>query len=301
MPQPHVIAVILNTNRRQYTLDCLSSLEGLEYQNLSTIVLDNQSSDGSVEAIHSAFLAVEVIELETNLGFSGNNNVGIQAAMAQGADWIYVINEDVVMDPDCLSWLVKIGESDPRIGILGPMVYHDDEPEMIQTAGGVMDHYWRAWHLAQNELDVGQYVDPHLVDWISGCAIMVRRSMVEQIGILDDRFFYYWDETEWCLRAREHGWKVMHVPQAKLWHKGVQRDYKPGPSVTYYNTRNRFLMLSKHDAPAGAWFVAWYETLRTLASWSIRPQWRSMRDHKMAMWQGVMDFLQHRWGRMPGK
>jgi GT2 family glycosyltransferase len=125
---------------------------------------------------------------------------------------------------------------------------------------------------------------------------MIRRPVIEQIGMLDERFFYYFEETEWCLRARQKGWLIMHVPNAKLWHKGVTVNYQPGPNVTYYGTRNRFLMLAKHKAPLRAWLAAWLQTLRTLTSWSIRPKWRDMREHRKAMWQGTLDFLAHRWG-----
>jgi GT2 family glycosyltransferase len=155
---------------------------------------------------------------------------------------------------------------------------------------------WQAWHLGQNEPDRGQFSEPRLVEWISGCAIMVRRPVIEQAGMLDERFFYYYEETEWCLRARQKDWRVLHVPQARLWHKGVQINYQPGPNVTYYGTRNRFLMLSKHQAPARAWVIAWLQTIRTLTSWSVRPKWRHMGEHRRAMWQGTLDFLNHRWG-----
>jgi GT2 family glycosyltransferase len=296
MTQPLVVTVILNTNRREDTCAALASLAQNTYQNHQVIVLDNASTDGSVPAIQAAFPGVQIISLEQNLGYAGNNNVGIQAALARGAEWVFVLNEDTVLDPDCLEQLVTIGQSDPKIGIVGPMVYHHNEPSVIQSAGGKMGHDWSAWHLAQNEPDRGQFPQPHDVDWISGCAILVRRAVIEQVGMLDQRFFYYWEETEWCVRTKKAGWRIVHVPQAKLWHKGVQRDYKPGPSVTYYSTRNRLMMLQKHHAPLVAWVAALKQTLRTLLSWSIRPKWRSMLGHRDAMWQGMMDFLRHRWG-----
>jgi GT2 family glycosyltransferase len=299
MSEPFVVTVILNTNRREDTLACLASLERGTYNNHKVIVLDNNSSDGSVEAIRSSFPAAQIIKLQKNLGYAGNNNVGIAAALALGAEWVFVLNEDTMLAPDCLSQLVQVGNSDPHIGIVGPMVYHYNESTVIQSAGGKLGRDWQAWHLGQNEPDRGQFPLPHRVDWISGCAILVRRQAIEQIGMLDERFFYYWEETEWCLRARKFGWRILHVPQAKLWHKGVQRDYQPNPGVTYYATRNRFLMLAKHRAPLRAWLVSWGQTLRTLASWSIKPQWRSKRAHRDAMWQGTLDFLRRRWGVRP--
>ena len=297
MAQPFIVTVVLNTNRREDTCTALASLEQNTYQNHQALVLDNASTDGSVQAIRASFPTAQIIELQQNLGYAGNNNVGIQAALAQGAEWVLVLNEDTRLDPDCLSELIKVGTSHPRIGIVGPMVYHHNEPDVIQSAGGKMGRDWQAWHIAQNQQDQGQFSQAHEVDWISGCAILVRREVIEQVGMLDARFFYYWEETEWCLRAREAGWCILHAPQARLWHKGVQRDYEPNPSVTYYATRNHLLLMAKHHAPLAAWLVTWGQLLRTLASWSLKPQWRSKRAHRDAMWQGATDFLRHRWGK----
>jgi hypothetical protein len=262
-------------------------------------VLDCSSTDGSVPAIRARFPGVEVVELQENRGYAGNNNVGIGLALARGADWVFVLNEDTVLAPDCLEHLVAAAERDPAIGVVGPMVFHHDTPNVIQSAGGLLNTRWEAWHLAANDEDRGAFTGPHAVQWISGCAILVRRAVIEQVGALDDRFFYYWEETEWCIRAAKAGWRILHVPAAKLWHKGVQRDYRPKPSVTYYSARNRLLMLSTHRAPVSARVVAWFQLLRTLVSWSTRPKWRHMRAHRDALWQGLVDFLRGRWGQMP--
>jgi GT2 family glycosyltransferase len=296
---PYVITVILNTNRRQDTLECLASLQESTYINHKMIVLDNASSDGSVEAIRAVFPAVEIIELTENLGYAGNNNVGIKAALAQGAEWIFVLNEDTILDPECLTHLIDAGESEQHIGIVGPMVYHHDEPDVIQSAGGKLGRYWQSIHLAKDEVDQGQFTAPHLVDWISGCGILVRRAVIDQVGTIDERYFYFWEETEWCIRAGKAGWRIVHVPQAKLWHKGVQRDYRPKPSLMYYGTRNWLLTLAKHHAPPIAWALAWVHIVRTLTSWTVKPKWRSMHQHRNAMWHGLVDFLRGRWGQMP--
>ena len=293
---PSVVSVILNTNRREDTLACLASLSRSSYPNHRALVLDNASTDGSRDAIRSAFPDVEVLELALNLGYAGNNNVGIEAALRAGADWVFVLNEDTVIAPDCLSRLIEAAEKDAGIGIVGPMVYHHDEPDVIQSAGGKLSRWWESFHLAQNARDEGQFAQPHRVDWISGCGILVRREVIEQVGAIDARYFYFWEETEWCVRAGRAGWRVLHVPGAKLWHKGVRRDYRPSPTVTYYATRNRLLTMAKHGAPALVRAVAWLQIFRTLASWTVRPKWALLKAHRRAMWLGVTDFLRGRWG-----
>ncbi len=292
------MSVILNTNRRQDTLDCLKSLAENSYPAHTALVVDNASQDESVEAIRAAFPETSIVCLTENLGYAGNNNVGIRWAIDQGADWILVLNEDTILAPDCLARMVETGESDPHIGVIGPMIYHFDEPNVIQTAGGLLGPYWLAMLSGSNEPDEGQY-HQRRVDWISGCAMLIRRAMIEQIGLLDERFFIYWEEVDWCLRASRAGWHLVHVPEARLWHKGVQRVYQPHPTVTYYTTRNRFLFLAKNRAPIKIWLVSIVTTLRTLASWTLRRKWRHMRPHRNAMLQGIWDFTRHRWGMRP--
>jgi len=299
MSHPLVVSIILNTNRKIDTLECLKSLHGNSYPNQKIIVLDNHSTDGSVDAIRQMYPAVQIIELDENHGYAGNNNVGIQSALEQGADWVFVLNEDVVLADDCIEKLMAIGEGDSQIGILGPLVYHSDEPGVIQSAGGMLGRYWESIHLGKDEQDQGQFHMPHLVEWVSGCAILVRRTAIEQAGMLDKDYFIYWEETEWCIRIGRAGWKIMHVPQARIWHKGVQRNYQPKPSFTYYGTRNHLLTLAKHKAPFFVRLYTWLKYWRTLLSWTIKPKWSSKREHRNAMWKGMVDFLRGNRGPMP--
>jgi len=296
--QPLVYIVILNNNHRDDTLACLRSLSQNTYTNITLVVLDNNSSDDSVEAIRSTYPDSQIIILTENLGYAGNNNIGMEEAVKQGADWILVLNEDTIVDQGCIMNLVSVGESDPKIGIIGPMVYHHDEPGVIQSAGGMLGKYWQSQHLGKNEKDTGQFESSHAVEWVSGCAIMIRREVIEQIGMFDTEYFLYWEETEFCIRAREGGWKIVNAPKAKLWHKGVRRDYQPSPYVTYYLTRNHLLTLKKHNAPVWVKFYTWLQYWRTLISWSVRPKWQYMYEHRNAMWRGMVDFFWRRWGQM---
>src|SRR6185503_4020206 len=123
---PRVIIVILNTNRREDTLACLASLAASTYPAQEIVVVDNASTDGSLAAIGSAYPAVHILSLVENRGYAGNNNAGIAWAIEHGSDWVLILNEDTVLAPDCVAQLVEAGESDPRIGMVGPTDYHFD-------------------------------------------------------------------------------------------------------------------------------------------------------------------------------
>jgi len=140
---PKVTALILNTNRRADTLECLGSLGKSTYPNLCILVVDNASTDGSIEAIQEQYPEVDIHRLIENKGYTGNNNVGIQKALAAGSEWIFILNEDTTVSANCILDLVKAGEVDQKVGIVGPLVYHYDEPGIIQSAGVVMDRNWR--------------------------------------------------------------------------------------------------------------------------------------------------------------
>jgi GT2 family glycosyltransferase len=299
MPQPPLYIVILNNDRQDDTDACLTSLLESDYKDFRIVLLNHSLEADSSLMFQRKYPQIHVVSLAENLGYAGNNNIGINAALDQGAEWIFVLNNDTVLDRSCLSSLMNVGNNSPTVGILGPMVYHFNEPGVIQSAGGLLGKYWQSVHVGMNENDRGQYSTVRQVDWVSGCAILVRRSLVEHVGALDPDYFLYWEETEWCIRARRAGWKILHVPNAKLWHKGVKRNYQPKPYVTYYMTRNYLRTLAKHNAPLSVRISALANILRILLSWSVKPQWRFKRDHRNAMWRGLLDFLYHRLGPMP--
>lgn len=297
MPQPLLHILILSNSRRDDTLACLSALFQSDYGNFQIILLDNGSTDGTVAAVRQSYADLPIISLGENLGYAGNNNVGIKMALDHGAEWILLLNDDTVLEPTCLSTLMQTVIADPTVGMAGPMVYHFDEPDVIQSAGGVLGKYWDNRHLGQNEKDHGQFPAVHEVEWITGCALLVSRSVIEQVGMLDPDYFLYWEETEWCIRAGKAGWKIVHVPGAKLWHKGVKRDYQPRPYVTYYHTRNHLLTLAKHRAPMVAWAYTLTQIFRSLVSWSLKSRWSSKRKLRNAMWMGLVHFLHGRFGK----
>jgi len=298
MDLPLVVAVVLNWERHASTLACLDSLSRLTYARCEILVLD-ASADGCAGTIRTAFPDVEVIELSENHGYAGNNNVGIEAAIARGADWILLLNDDVVVAPDCVSELVRVAGSDAASGIVGPTVYHASEPGVIQSAGGLLDARWAPVIRGQDEQDSGQHAAPSQVDWVSGCAILIGREAIQEAGRFDERFFCYWEEVDLCLRVSRAGRSIVHAPGARVWHSGAPRGERPAAPVAYYMTRNRFLLMAKHRASRRAKLARWAGVGWTVTSWGLGPGRAAHREHRRAMLRGATDFTRSRYGRMP--
>jgi GT2 family glycosyltransferase len=226
--------------------------------------------------------------------------VGLRHALRQGADYALLLNNDIEMAPDFLRRLVEAAQINLQVGVAGPKIYYYDQPEVIWSAGGIID--WRrgdARMVGLNERDVGQFGnEPREVDFVSGCAMLVRRVALEQVGLLDERFFAYYEEVEWCVRMRRAGFKIVHVPQARLWHKITPERRAASPLVHYYMTRNRLLFLKITGAGWRAWLHTLFaEYLRTLISWSVWPRWRGKRELRNAMLKAVVDFQRGRLGK----
>ncbi len=296
-----VMIIVLNWNGLEDTLACLESLQKLDYPHYEVMVVDNGSTDGSVQAIRAHFPGIPVVENGQNLGYVEGNNVGLRQAMAQGADHVLLLNNDTEMEPAFLRRLVEALEADPAIGFAGPTIYYYDQPGIIWSAGGAID--WprgSTQMIGLDEEDKGQFgTASRAVDFITGCAMLVRRAVMEQVGLPDERFFAYYEEVEWCVRAARAGFKIVHVPQAKIWHKISPACRAASPQVHYYMTRNRLLFLKASGAGMRAWLhTLFVEYLRTLVSWSLRPRWRHKSAQRRAMWKAIVDFQRRRWGRV---
>jgi GT2 family glycosyltransferase len=271
----------------------------MDYEVADILVVDNASRDDTPAAVRARFPEALVIETGANLGFAAGNNVGLRYALEHNYDYALLLNNDTEVAPDFLDELVEAAEADPAIGAIGPMIYYHERPDMIWSAGGVID--WRHGNSAMRgvgERDRGQYRTATDVDFVSGCALLCKRAALERAGLLDERFFMYYEETEWCVRAARAGFRIVHLPAARIWHKIPLDARADQPYVAYYMTRNRLLFLRTTSAAALAWVHAIVlQDLRTLVSLSLRRKWRAKRLHRDAMIRAWFDFLQHHFGR----
>jgi hypothetical protein len=294
-----VTVIVLHWNGLADTLECLESLADLDYPAYGVAVVDNGSDDGVGAAVRERFPTVTVLENGQNLGYAGGNNVGLEYALAQGADYALLLNNDTQVAPDFVRRLVDAAEGDPLIGMAGPTIYYYGQPNVIWSAGGRID--WQRGStrmVGLDEPDEGQCgTEPRRIDFVTGCALLVRRAVMERVGLLDERFFAYYEETEWCVRAGRAGFKIVHVPSARIWHKISPAARADSPLVHYYMTRNRLLFLRLAKAGMRAWLHTLFaEYLRTWASWGLRSRWRDRREQRQMMVWAVRDALRGQWG-----
>ncbi len=291
---PLVYTIIVNWNGKADTLACLDSLSKIDYRNMRILVVDNGSHDGSADAIQTQFPQLEFRQNHRNFGFVGGNNAGMKHAMSVGADYVLLLNNDTLVSQDFLTRLVDVAEKDYQVGALGPTIYYHETPEVIWSAGGEID--WRNGSTKMTgigEVDSGQFgTEPREVDFITGCAMLVKTDILKKVRLLDDSFFMYYEEVEWCVRFQRAGYAINHVPTAKIWHKINPEAREASASVHYYMTRNRLIFLKKTRANWRAWGVTLFgDYLRTLVSWSIRPQWRNKALQRKAMIAAICDFF----------
>ncbi len=247
-PWPRVLVIVLNWNGTHDTLACLASLSALEYPNFDTLVIDNGSRVPVGPAVRHEFPNTRYIELPMNLGYAGGNNVGLRAAIAEGYAFAYVLNNDTVVDPDCLDALVRAAMS-PQVAAVGGKVLRHEDPTRLWMAYGRVT--WRQSLIALEgwgARDDGRYDTPLDVEWVPGCGLLLSCAALQEIGPFDERFFAYHEDVDWCATAREHGWHVRYTPAAVLRHRGNRT--LGGPTYVsprkYLSARSSVLFARKH-------------------------------------------------------
>lgn len=300
MSLPEVTIIVLNWNGLADTLDCLDSLSKLDYPSFKVVVVDNGSNDGSPEIIRKVYSQVRVIETGENLGYVGGNNLGMDYACSRNSAYVLLLNNDTVVAPDFLRQMVRFAETDLKIGVVGPTIYYAEAGNTIWSAGGRLDRRNGLTLLdGMDEVDQGQFGEgPRQVDFVTGCALLAKTSVVKEVGKLDGRFFAYFEENEWCIRITQAGYKIFHLPDAKIWHKISPERREHTPQVYYYMTRNRLLFLKLAKLGISPWVSISVEFSRRLLSWSLRPRWKYKAPQRNAMLRGILDFTRQRFGRV---
>lgn len=265
-----VFIIVLNWNGYMDTVECLRSIEKCSYPAYEVVVVDNGSTDGSVERLKKDFKDVVYIENKENLGYTGGNNVGIRYAIEKGAEYIWLLNNDTTMKVDTLTRLIEAAENDQRAGLLGPKILQMDNSGRAYAMMGRLN-MWFPWPDRMEGEDESKVTGEAVcVDFLSGSALLVRRDFVEKVGLLDERFFFYWEENDWCERGRKAGFSSVFVPDAVVYHKGGGTSGKGWNEFTaFYLVKNWIFFMRKHAA-ARYWITFIPFLIGSLSYWIIK-------------------------------
>jgi GT2 family glycosyltransferase len=331
---PKVVVIVLTWNGREDTLECLRSLQAVEYPNWEVLVVDNGSEDGTVDIIRETYPSVKVVETGTNLGFTGGNNVGIEVALKRGAEFICLLNNDTVVAPDLLPAFVRAAQEYPDAGVFGAKIYFFSDPQRLWYAGADWDSNTELSFQSQGlgMLDNGpQFQQVREIVYANGCAMFFRASIVRTIGLLDERFFILYEEIDWCFRARQAGFRCLFIPEAKVWHR-VSTTFGGIRSLVYeyFDLRNQLLWAERHLPLRGRvvlwahtvgllcplwagsghalWEVlygrrslkrAYWDTLAHAREWWSHRRKPSVRMMRRVQWRAVCDYMVRRFGNCP--
>ncbi len=255
-----IAAIVLNYKGVQDTIECVDSIFASDLEKgitLEIIVIENGSNEGSTERLRE-LKEIRLIESKVNLGYSGGNNLGINEALKNNADLILILNNDVFIDKHAISNLI---EASKKADIVSPKIYFakgfefhksrykkNELGKVIWYAGGQVD--WdniMGAHIGVDEVDIGQYNTQKEIDFATGAGILVKREVFKKIGLLDEKYFLYLEDMDFCVRAIKAGFKIIYEPKAILWHKNAQSAGGSGSKIQdYYISRNRLLFAFKY-------------------------------------------------------
>jgi GT2 family glycosyltransferase len=250
MSNPLVHVLVINWNGIKHLQECFDSLLASSFPNARFILLDNASTDGSVEFVrsrHGQSDLVEIVECGSNLGWSRGNNVGIERALAAGADYVMLLNNDTWTHPDAIDQLVKTAESNPAAGALAPKMLMYDDPAIINSMGLECSIIGCGWDIAVGRLDAPKWDVPRQVIGICGGACLIRSEAIRKAGLLPIDYEIYLDDLDLSLRIWNAGYEIVNCPSAVIRHKfsatmgeGARLRHK-----YYLNTRNRFRLIQR--------------------------------------------------------
>ncbi len=249
-----VVIIILNVNKKDEVLECLESVYQLDYPNYEVVVVDNGSTDGSIDAISNTFPHAHLIRHAYNAGVAGGRNLGVNYANRNFSyDYLYFLDNDTRVDKESLSQLTRMIGKDGQIGIGTPKSYRTSQPGIIASAGGINVNLYTGSmrDIGAGEVDRAQYERPKLVNSCAGFAFLVKKEVLLRVGSFDNDFNPYgWEDVDFCLRARKSGFKILYVPKALVFHKGGRFGRGQAlPEYERHKVTNFFKLMKRHTNP----------------------------------------------------
>jgi GT2 family glycosyltransferase len=298
--------IILNWNNAEDTIECIESVQRSTFADFQILVVDNGSTDDSVLSIQTRFPMIEILETGSNLGYAGGNNMGIRTAFERNAEYILILNNDTLIDRWMIEELYNFCLKRPAVGMVGPLMYCLEPPDMVFSAGSEID--WQSAKIIhhgmfeyQNQI-VG-ISSPRQVSFIAGCGIFIRSAALKEAELLNEDYYLNYEDVELGIQVKQAGYEVWYLPSAILWHKISATLGLASPANTYYMTRNSLFFFFKHSR--GIWKIInvstiLVNTIVTIAAWTIKPKYRTeaFKQRRLANILAVRDFISGKFGRI---
>ncbi len=242
---PTVTIILINYNGVDDTLDCLESLKEIDYPNFRIVVVDNNSSGDDVNIIKSKYadFISKIICSEQNLGFSGGNNLGIKYALENNSDYVLLLNNDTIVEQDFLSVMINKSNEYPEAGIITCRINYFDKKDVAWYSGGYISKIKGSGF----DLNLPQNSNDTFCSFASGCNLLIKKEVIEKVGLLDEKYFLYLEDTDYCARAIENRFKIFFTNETKIYHKVCSTTGKEFKNLPlYYSVRNRFYFIKKN-------------------------------------------------------
>ncbi len=291
-----VAVVLVNYGRWDLTDRCVESLRKSRGVEISMVLVDNDSP-GGVPPWADEMEDVRLLKLDENIGFAGGNNAGFREATREGAELVFFLNNDALVMPDTVARLARFMKNRPEVGIAAPAVFLESDPGTIWSAGGKLV----PWKMRYEQVDFpGESADTGEgleVDFVSGCAMMVRSELFEKLGGFREDFFMYYEDAEFCGRARRAGAAVMVLPSATVLHDvAASSGGELSPLALYYSERNRLLLAGRVLSPFERAVFLLYKTLVAMVL-TVKLPLTGHRGLSRWIWRGYLDGLTGKTGR----
>jgi GT2 family glycosyltransferase len=286
--RPLISIITLNWNTRSVTCDLLRSIrEHNTYQNIEVIVVDNASKEDPTEAFMAAYPSAKIVRNAENLGFSGGNNAGIRVATG---DYFFIVNNDTEFTPGLLEGLLQVFALHPDAGMASPKFHYFFEKGVIEYAGyGNINLFTgRNGMIGHREKDHGQYDEMKPTHYAHGGAMMVPRAIIEEVGLMPEAFFLYYEELDWSEQVKRKGYKIYYQPASLIYHKESMTTGKSSPLKTFYLTRNRILFMRRNTPWPGFLVFAAYFFCFTIPKNSLSFLFKGQKEHLRSFWKGIL-------------
>ncbi|HEU4555664.1 MAG TPA: glycosyltransferase family 2 protein [Chitinophaga sp.] len=283
---PLVSVITVNYNNTQVTCELLASLQKITYPRLEVIIVDNASQEDPRPVINAGYPGVKVIRSEENRGFAGGNNLGIAAAKGE---YLFLVNNDTEFTEGLIEGLLEVFQQYPDAGVASPKFHYFFHPGTIEYAGyNAVDVFTgRNSMVGCREKDQGQYDAITATPYAHGGAMMISRKALEEVGLMPELYFLYYEEFDWCEQFRRKGYRIYYQYKSLIYHKESMTTGKNSPLKTYYITRNRILFMRRNvQLPARLVFMLYF-TFLTIPKNTLQYVLRREATHLKAFWRGI--------------